>query len=138
MYDRTPDRFNGIYGGFAMVEREKKDFTSNFNEGINQIRRLGEAWMRCAYYSKHGELTKWRWELDCVSRELDYDANAKDFTDRLVEANKNVSLAFKIGNRAMMYKVLDTKERLLRSLQEVSGKGGSYSDDEDDSDSWGG
>jgi len=76
------------------MEEEQK-IISKYNEGWNQIARLSQLWYNCNYYSKKGELDKWRYELECIYRELYTDAirldgnNADDLKKPLRKNTKN-------------------------------------------------
>lgn len=120
-----------------MIQRGKEAETKSvFNEGINQIQRIGQSLSRCGYYSKKGLLDDWRWELDYLSRELCVDADSFKFEEELFVVDKLINASFKKACRPLMYRFLDRKERLLRRLQEEAGKGGSYIDSDDHSRSW--
>lgn len=112
--------------------------TSKFNDAVLQIMRLNNMWLNCKHYRTKGNLEAWRWELDGVWTELYSDAikkEGKDLTkndyylkinvlDKLINTSKT--------NRHLLYKYLDLKEKLLRTLQDEAGKGSKYENDEED------
>lgn len=104
--------------------------SSAFNEGMLQIRRLHDSWVRCNHYSVKGMLSDWRWELDVVWRELSFDDKKGDnkFYEKICLLDKALQVAFIRGLRSEMYRLLNEKEVLLRELQHAAGKGGKYVD----------
>lgn len=109
--------------------------SSAFNEGMLQIQRLHNSWMRCNHFSSKGLLKDWRWELDVIWRELSYDASKaeKDFKTEFKELDVKINVAATKNLGAELYSCLVEKEVLLRELQHAAGKGGKYLDgDEDD------
>ena len=115
-----------------MVEQNNNP-KSVFNEAVMGIQRLGASWSSCNSYSRRGDLAKWREELRVIWRELIKYTNQIDQGEI---TRKKVSLldgainkAGLLGKRVALYKLLEKKEMLLRSLQEEAGKGDVYRDD---------
>ncbi len=109
----------------------KKELTSDFNEAKFQIYRLHILWITCNTLSNDGELTKWKWKLDTIWRELSPDAHQKDEgkeKDTYFKEYKDLNdkIAKAKGNTAL-YNALQEKEIFLRRLQEEVGKGGKKS-----------
>ena len=131
-----------------MIEdfEEKRAFTSEFNEAKFQILRLHNSWEKCKDYSHSGKLMQWNWELDNIFAELSTDAENEDngkesnrkeskqgYTDKIKKLNELVAENKK--NSEKLYLILRMKERILKRLQDVSGKGSKRkADDEDDID----
>lgn len=120
-----------------MVEEESKK--SVYNEGVMQIHRLNNSWVKCNYYATHGLFDKWKWELDVIFRELasdifrlGKDKTIEDFeTNKMVEKINNLNDQIKGDvSRVDLYKVLNEKDIYLRLLQFKSGKGGRYEDED--------
>ncbi len=121
---------------------ELNDSKSLYNEGLLQIQRLSNGWSNCNYYSKNGLMSKWRWELDVIWRELSYDnfklAKSKNLKDYWVndsvksmnELNIFLTTAFRLKNGHEIYRLLNEKEITLRILQHKVGKGAKYEDDD--------
>jgi hypothetical protein len=117
---------------------EEFGVTSKFNDAMYQIMRLNSMWLRCAGFRTSGRLEKWRCELEAVWGELKADAlrDQKGVTpadnvwfkkillqNKLISANKD--------NLKILYFCLDKKEEILRQLQDKSGKGAKYEEDDD-------
>lgn len=120
-----------VYSGF---EKEKKSLTSDFNEAKLQIFRLNNALERCNKHAREGDLISWKWELDGIFRELSTDAEyldsfAKETQKYGYKINKINQLISKYDkNAALLYKILEKKEIILRRLQDEAGKGSKRSD----------
>jgi hypothetical protein len=120
---------------------EQKNLISTFNDAKLQIFRLNNAWERYATSIRSGNLIKADWDLDEVYGELYID---EEYEDEGKEEGKQFKSKFKKINdliakhkndTSKFYLVLKMKERLLRRLQDLSGKGAKRSsEDEDDID----
>lgn len=118
------------------------DSKSVYNEGLFQIQRLNNSWVKCNYYSSKGMFKEWRWELDVIWRELSYDTfklnngGLLSDWDELVDVkvmdklDKDINKAFVSTNNADKYRLLTRKEVFLRVLQHKVGKGSKYEDDD--------
>jgi len=110
---------------------------SLFKDALGQIQRLNAAWIRATRHRENGNLLGWRWILDTVYLELSYDAKrlARDkglnYEKMLEELEKKISAAFKEKKEVEQYRLLLEKEKILRELQEVSGKGSKLVDEEE-------
>ena len=122
----------------------KRDLTSDFNEAKLQIFRLNNSWERFGTAIRSGRFLEGKganWELDDIFGELSTDAENMDEdkeekekysykikkVDELISKNED--------NNDAVYRILRTKERILRRLQDKSGKGSKRSsEDEDDID----
>ena len=120
----------------------KSSESSIYNEAILQIQRLHEIWVSCRNNRKKGYYPRWKWELDQAEDELYFDAEKLDkdkkdnkFITSLKNINKEIEIATKNLSQVQLYSKLREKERILRRVQQESGKGGKYkSTDEDDLD----
>jgi len=128
------------------MEKEFEEKKSAFNEGIFQIQRLNYLWVDAQNARKHGNLESYRQNLDCIWDELSRDAARTDggkmetfaswnqtlphFREyqRLV---KDMNLSKRLG-RGEYYAMLRETERFLRHLQDTAGKGGKYTDPNED------
>jgi len=106
---------------------------SNFNEAGHQINRLHNSWCRCRELRLQGDYNNWRWELDIIWSELNNDAlnvekniNINEYFVKIRTYDKLILIALRNGNGKLLYSALDLKEKLLRRLQNISGKGSSY------------
>ncbi len=122
----------------------KKDLTSDFNEAKLQVFRLNNSWERFSTAIRSGRFIDDKganWELDDIYGELSHDEELQD--EGKEETQK---YSYKIGklneliakyreDDTKLYRVLRMKERILRRLQDESGKGSKRSsEDEDDID----
>ncbi len=117
---------------------------SEFNESMFQIQRLHNHWLEFDKFIKRGDFSKARWELDSVESELYWDAKRLDddgrkeldkeegFMNQLINSNKILQGAFYKGYLNIIYTLLRSKERLLREIQQESGKGARYKDADED------
>lgn len=121
--------------------KEKRELTSDFNEGKLQIYRLNNSWERFQNKLREGLLTESNWELDDICGELSKDAENRDLN--LEETQKYSYKIKKINELVAKYKyspeklylILRMKEKILRRLQDAAGKGSKRSEaDEDDID----
>jgi endo-1,4-beta-D-glucanase Y len=88
-----------------------------------------------------GNLVGWRWKLDAIERELNYDLvrldkdknNLNAFTNRLSQ-NAKILKALNKRNRERFYELLSEREKILRELQEKCGKGTKRQFEESDDD----
>lgn len=119
---------------------DKKELLSSFNEAKFQIIRLHSLWQKCNTLSQTGQLTRWKWDLDTIWRELSPDALAIDknkedkekYSTKIKELNENIA---KSKGKDDIYQALQEKEIFLRCLQDEVGKGSKRTDrDEDDID----
>jgi hypothetical protein len=135
----------------ADKKEEKDDFTSAYNEGLLQIRRLADLWDKCAQHSSSGRLKEWRWTLGAIWRELSRDAakiegarikdidtwdeNYELFKKRK-ELDHVITVHFVIGERtknyAKAYRSLEKMQIFLHTLQEEAGKGSKFQDTSED------
>ena len=117
------------------TENYTKELTSDFNEAKFQIYRLHILWLNCNSISQAGNLTKWKWKLDTIWRELSPDAKQKDSSEnkdgtyfsQIESLNKDIA---KADNSTQLYNALQEKEIFLRCLQEKVGKGSKKSSTE--------
>jgi len=115
----------------------KDDLTSDFNEAKNQIMRLGNSWNQFSSAMLSGNFMGDKganWVLDNVFGELSTDAEKQD-ADTKEEIEKYEIKIKKINkligeyrdDEVKLYKILRMKEKILRRLQDVAGKGARYS-----------
>lgn len=110
--------------------------TSLFKDALGQIRRLDMAWVRATRHRENGNLDGWRWILDTVYLELSYDVtrlskDGLDYKNKIDRINDNISKAFQNKNNKEQYNLLKEKERILREVQEMAGKGAKMVDQEE-------
>jgi hypothetical protein len=117
---------------------------SEFNESALQIQRIHNHLVALATARENGNFNKVKWILDSIENELFYDAekisNTKeDYVKQLNDIDEKIE-ALGISrnqketydNLCKLYKTLIEKERLLRRIQQISGKGSRYKDSDDD------
>jgi hypothetical protein len=120
----------------------KTNDTSKYNEGLLQIQRLHNIYLRCQTLSVADNLVEWHFELQGVWRELSRDAlklnpihqqKIKVFDDHINSCfgfeNGIGSVETVIKDRIKLRKLLMEKEIYLRNIQDLCGKGGSYKDE---------
>lgn len=115
--------------------------TSEFNDAVFQIERLHNFWNECKYYREKGKLVEYYFKLDGVEIELYPDAMRLDkesgekeekWADKIKDINDQIQLAFGKKDFKEFYKKLIDKEKILRTLQFATGKGGKYKNEDDD------
>jgi len=123
-----------------MADYEEK-LTSEYNEAGFQISRLHNIWLECKYLREKGRLILYKWKLDGATIELWNDANRldKDEDDKkdgwivkLKKLDEDIADSQKKKDFDALYLKLIEKEKLLRSIQEKSGKGAKYRPADDD------
>jgi len=125
---------------------EKKGMTSDFNEAKLQIFRLNNSWERYSTAIRNGNFLDnggANWELDDIFGELSTDAEQLDVNKEENERyhhkldKLNSLISSNRDNEVKLYKIMRTKEKILRRLQDESGKGSKRSSigDDDDIDS---
>lgn len=107
--------------------------TSQYNDATLSIMRLHEHWVECEHYSKNGNLTKWKWKLDAIWRELSPDVirlvkSGRPGTEDLIQDNEKFKWKISRCKKEHQYKYLDQRHQFLRSIQDLAGKGGKYVD----------
>ena len=124
----------------SMTDEETK--TSQYNAANLQILNLHDIWINCRKYRKAGQYALYRWELDSAEVELNADAvrldkdNRKDkndsWTTKIEEINKQIQNSISSKDIEEVYKNMKEKEKLLKLLQESSGKGSKLKIDDDE------
>ncbi len=115
-------------------EDPQSKLISEFNEAKWQIFRLNNLWIECRRLREHGRLIGVRWRLDSATIELWNDAIRLDkdkkeeekYTTKLEKLDKEIETCCKNKDFNELYKKLIEKERVLREIQEESGKGARY------------
>lgn len=107
---------------------EKKELISDFNEAKFQIFRLHDLWQGCNAAATVGNLSLWKWKLDCIWRELSPDAKKRDdsgskYCEEIKKLNSDITTAQRSRNDGKLYQALSEKEEFLRQLQDDVGKG---------------
>jgi len=122
----------------AEFQPDDRNFkTSLFKDAVGQIQRLNSVWIRVTHHRENGNLVQVRWVLDSAKNELSYDIEKLnkekkgDFQKELDDLEKKISTAFRDKNRAEQYTLLMQKEVILRKVQELSGKGSKWTDEEE-------
>lgn len=123
---------------------EEERLISEFNEAKFQIYRLHNLWVVSKSYREAGKLIDWKWTLDTAEIELSNDALRLDketdeddgiptnWKSRIELVNKDIENAEEKKNMKELYKSLKNKEKLLRNLQEICGKGGKFRQADED------
>jgi len=120
---------------------EKKNLTSDFNQAKLEILRLNNRWESFGTKIRSGDLINANWELDSIWGELVRDEEIQDkdseeaekYNTKLRKINELIAKHQDYPDK--FYLILRFKERILRRLQDVAGKGGKRSsEDEDDVD----
>jgi len=122
----------------------KKDLISDFNEAKLQVFRLNNSWERFSTAIRSGRFIGEKganWELDDIYGELSHDEEIQDKNKNVIQTYSykikrlNDLIAKHKEDEIKLYKILRMKERVLRRLQDESGKGSKRSsEDEDDID----
>ena len=98
------------------AEVYKKELTSDFNEAKFQIYRLHILWLTCNTISNAGELTKWKWKLDTIWRELSPDATQKDRDKE--EKDKTLAVRIRGDKKIKTFKIKEFIEDLKEEIEE--------------------
>jgi len=122
-----------------MVEEEKIDESSKYNEAAMQIMRLHNLWVKIEENVNKGNLKEWQHLLDSVWRELRADVNHLSETikegdthsekEKVIRMNKYLKLKVLImasETRTEWYNALNERHEFLKQLQDEVGKGGIY------------
>lgn len=122
------------------IEQEELGEKSAYNEGMLQIGRLNELWVKIEslLHTNDSNLTppyiqhKWNIILDSVWRELSADLLRMRETDgkkadRFEQKNRMLRLLFLQSKKlTKKYYYLNQRHELMKALQDSSGKGGRY------------
>jgi len=122
------------------MENSPTDFnttiSSRFHGAFNEIARLNFLWSECNTLASAGRLKQWRWKLDAIWREL-YPSAVKltenkkehDWLKKVTNIDIEIEKSSKKLDVTELYLKLSEKEKLLRLIQDASGKGSSWVDD---------
>jgi len=111
---------------------------SKYNDAGLSIARLHEHWTKCEEFANNGDLTKWKFRLDSVWRELTPDVERimkKNETrgKELIRLNNKLRLDIgKSRNSNQLYANLNKRHEFLRRLQDESGKASVYIDEDNE------
>lgn len=111
---------------------------SEFNEAIFQLKRVNHHFEKLASYRDNGYVERMMPVLDSLEIEFTFDAEKLsdetdvDYVGKLKEINDKIFEAMKNKKRDLFYLHMLEKEKLLRKIQQISGKGGKYKDPYDD------
>ena len=112
---------------------EESKQISKYNDASFSISRLHESWLRCNRYIRSGIFKKWKIELDTIWLELFPDVlrqtDSKELIKKNVQSMKLVALS---KNRNEMFFNLMERHQFLRQVQDASGKGGVYVDEDEE------
>lgn len=102
---------------------------SKFNAAFLQFDRLNSLWNDANNHSRNGMPMKWNRDLDALWRELIAHASPGDETEfkklsQNIWENKD--------DDTILYGLLMKKEVLIRKLEDKSGKGTAYEDEDND------
>ena len=113
---------------------ENRDI-SQFNEAMLQIQRLHNLWLDFTRFSETGQLDRARWKLNSVELELNFDIHK---VSKIEDTNyvgelkaMNAELANGVGMERK-YNLILEKGKLLKTIQQLAGKGAIYRDPEED------
>jgi hypothetical protein len=122
---------------------ENKNLTSSHHLTVSQNIELRRLLNECNRLRVLGNLVKWKFTLDAILSELNHDMEKLDDKNK----GKDVKLCSQVNiiidklkkanqkNKQNCYELLQEYEKLLRKIQELSGKGTKrVYDDEDDDD----
>ena len=121
--------------------QDKQQLLSSSHLTVSQNIELRTLLNDCNRMACSGNLVGWRWKLDAIERELNYDLvrldkdknNLNAFTNRLSQ-NAKILKALNKRNRERFYELLSEREKILRELQEKCGKGTKRQFEESDDD----
>ncbi len=106
---------------------------SKYNDATFSIIRLHEMWNDCKMHIKHGNLVAWKFELDNVWLELYNDVMRRNNKYELVKDNiRLMETISNSKNRNALFQSLLRRHEFLRQMQDISGKGGVYHDEDDE------
>lgn len=127
-----------------MDNYEDQEF-SKFNEAGLQIQRLDNFWRLAESSALQGNLTRWRWVLDSIWRELYSDVmrqpDSKDLIDKnnlmrkkIQEKSNEINsipgekkTITKLNLYGELYELLNSRHEFLKWIQDQkAGKGGAY------------
>lgn len=129
------------------MEEYQPQQTSKYNEAVNQLTRLDFLWQSCNELSTSGNLLTWRWTLDAAWRELftsaiklnEQNKKPNEFDERYNKDKSWIEIKKEIQERILqsrgrvnLYKNLSEYEEFLKLLQDTSGKGTKWKENEDD------
>lgn len=112
---------------------EESKQVSKYNDAVFSIIRLNDSWNLCKHYMRNGNFLLWKTELDSIYLELIPDLRRQTNTEELVGQNnlllKKIALSKK---RHELFFNLMQRHSFLRRLQDISGKAGVYSDENEE------
>ncbi len=116
------------------IEHEENKQTSKYNDAGYSISRLHDNWLRCYSYIRRGKFNSWKIELDIIWLELFPDVLRHEKCDKYKEDNnKHIKIiADCANNKQKMFYALIKRQEFLRGLQDDSGKGGVYIDENEE------
>jgi hypothetical protein len=110
---------------------ESKDDTSKYNEGLLQIQRLNNLWVRIENYAQNENYRPlhWKFGLDGVWRELAADAEKQSDSEQLFSENERLRKKIHDAKEPnQLYEALNERHIWLKLTQNKVGKGGAYKD----------
>ncbi len=106
---------------------------SKYNDASFSISRLHENWLRCYKYIRSGNFKAWKYELDLIWLELFPDILRQDNKEQVKKKNmvlrKNIAIS---KSKSKLFFNLMKRHEFLREIQDSSGKGGVYVDEDDE------
>ena len=111
---------------------------SQFNDAVLEIQRLHNIWLAARMYREKGLLRDVIWILDSGEIELSdaidrlKEKNNIDYKKQIDILNEKINKANLDKNNLELYKHLIEKERILRKVQQDSGKGTKWKDSDED------
>jgi len=123
---------------------EQTDVSSAYNEAGLQIQRLHNLWLSTETSSTNRNHVRWSSTLDAIERELYSDIKKRRDSNTILEKLSKLKKEYylktkyiKIGSMGIRMKgsnvgpcmfALDKRHKVLKQIQEDSGKGGIYRD----------
>ena len=117
-----------------MAEYQSNE-VSKYNEASFQIMRLHEFWVRAEAYANAGMFDRWKFILDSIWRELYSDVLRMKDAMRIQTKNKRIKIDTDIAqakSNVQLYRMLIKKHEFLKEIQDKSGKGAMYVDEDEE------
>ncbi len=111
---------------------------SKYNDAIGSIMRLNALWISAEYYANSGQLTKWKFKLDSVWRELFPDilrinnSDSKKFNGLMKDNEQHMFRIAHAKGPSKFYYYINERHKFLRGIQDLAGKAGVYIDEDED------
>ena len=111
---------------------------AKYNDAALGVARLHQHWIMAETYANSGKLSKWKYRLDSIWRELYPNiirmskSDAKQ-TEKVLSRNKAImGRIAKAKNPALLYFWLNKRHELFREIQDIAGRGDIYVDEDEE------